>query len=108
VSISPLRYGAGVKGKVNLAMSFGLPVVATTVSIEGMFLTPGCDVLVADDPAAFADAIVRLYHDADLWQRLAEGGRDNVRSRFSRDVARSAITRLVALLDAHRSERELA
>jgi GT2 family glycosyltransferase/glycosyltransferase involved in cell wall biosynthesis len=108
VSISPLRYGAGVKGKVNLAMSFGLPVVATSVSIEGMFLTPGEDVLVADSPAAFADAIVRLYHDAALWQRLAEGGRDNVRNRFSRDVARSAITRLVALLDAHRSERELA
>jgi hypothetical protein len=41
VSISPLRYGAGVKGKVNQAMSAGLPVVATTPSIEGMHLTPG-------------------------------------------------------------------
>ena len=41
VSISPLRYGAGVKGKVNLAMSYGLPVVATTPSIEGMHLQPG-------------------------------------------------------------------
>ena len=49
ISISPLRYGAGVKGKVNLAMSYGLPVVATPPSIEGMHLTPGEDVLVADD-----------------------------------------------------------
>src|SRR5665647_645463 len=40
VSISPLRYGAGVKGKVNLALSYGVPVVATTASVEGMHLTP--------------------------------------------------------------------
>ena len=97
VSIAPLRYGAGVKGKINLAMSYGLPVVATTPSIEGMFLVPEQDVLVADDPKAFADAIVRLYHDETLWERLAAGGRENIRTHFSRDVARSAITRLIAL-----------
>ncbi|HTQ01751.1 MAG TPA: glycosyltransferase [Casimicrobiaceae bacterium] len=96
VSIAPLRYGAGVKGKINLAMSYGLPVVATTPSIEGMFLSPGQDVLVADDAGAFADAIVRLYHDEALWERLAAGGRENIRAHFSRDVARSAITRLLA------------
>ncbi len=97
VSIAPLRYGAGVKGKVNLAMSWGLPVVATTPSIEGMHLTDGEDVLIADDPAAFADAIVRLYRDEALWTRLAAGGLANIRAHFSRDVARSAITRLIAL-----------
>jgi len=102
VSISPLRYGAGVKGKVNLAMSYGLPVVATPPSIEGMHLTPEDDVLVAATADEFAAAIVRLYSDAGLWQKLAAGGRDNIRRHFSRDVARSAITRLVALADAHR------
>ncbi len=76
VSIAPLRYGAGVKGKINLAMSYGLPVVATTPSIEGMSLVPERDVLVADDARAFADAIVRLYHDEALWNQLAAGGRD--------------------------------
>jgi O-antigen biosynthesis protein len=96
-SIAPLRYGAGVKGKINLAMSYGLPVVATTPSIEGMHLSPDEDVLVADDPAAFAAEIVRVYRDEALWQRLAAGGRDNIRKHFSRDVARSTITRLIAL-----------
>ncbi|MCC7327932.1 MAG: glycosyltransferase [Burkholderiales bacterium] len=96
VSIAPLRYGAGVKGKINLAMSYGLPVVATTPSIEGMYLVPEQDVLVADEAKAFADAIVRLYHDEALWERLAAGGRENIRTHFSRDVARSAITRLIA------------
>ena len=82
VSLSPLRYGAGVKGKINLAMSHGLPVVATTPSVEGMHLTPGDDVLVADDPEAFADAVARAYGDKALWTRLAEGGRENIRDAF--------------------------
>jgi GT2 family glycosyltransferase/glycosyltransferase involved in cell wall biosynthesis len=106
ISISPLRYGAGVKGKVNLAMSYGLPVVATAASIEGMHLVPDEDVLVADSAEGFADAVVRLYHDQALWERLASNGRDNIRRHFSRDVARSAITRLIALADGHRAARK--
>jgi len=101
VSIAPLRYGAGVKGKVNLAMSHGLPVVATAASVEGMHLSPGEDVLVADDPAAFADAIARLYRDEALWQKLAAGGVDNIRRHFSRDVARGAVKKLIALAGSH-------
>jgi len=96
VSISPLRYGAGVKGKINLAMSYGLPVVATTPSIEGMHLSPELDVLVADDSVAFAQAIARVYHDETLWHRLAEGGRANIRQHFSRDVARNALAAVLA------------
>jgi GT2 family glycosyltransferase len=96
VSISPLRYGAGVKGKINLAMSYGVPVVATTLSIEGMHLTPGVDVLTGDDSEAFADAVARVYNDEQLWQVLSEGGRENVRIHFSHEVALSAITRLLA------------
>jgi glycosyltransferase involved in cell wall biosynthesis len=99
VSIAPLRYGAGVKGKVNLAMSYGLPVVATTASVEGMALLPGDDVLVADDAAAFAAAIARVYRDQALWERLAAGGRANIRAHFSRDVARAAVLELLALTD---------
>ncbi|HVO87498.1 MAG TPA: glycosyltransferase, partial [Casimicrobiaceae bacterium] len=105
VSISPLRYGAGVKGKVNLAMSYGLPVVATPPSIEGMFLEDGVDVMVASEPAAFADAIERVYSDEALWNKLAQGGRENIRAHFSRDVARSAITRLIALAQTHRQQK---
>ena len=70
VSIAPLRYGAGVKGKINLAMSYGLPVVATTPSIEGMYLVAGAGRAGRrTTPKAFADAIVRVYHDEALWER---------------------------------------
>ena len=97
VSIAPLRYGAGVKGKVNLAMSYGVPVVATPAAVEGMHLAPGEDAMVAEDPEQFATAIERLYRDESLWQRLAAAGVENVRRHFSRAVAREALQKLFAL-----------
>ncbi|MDB6164676.1 MAG: glycosyltransferase [Xanthomonadaceae bacterium] len=97
VAIAPLRYGAGVKGKVNLSMAHGQPVVATTCATEGMHLQDGVDVLVADDPIRFAEQVVRLYHDEALWQRLAEAGLDNVARHFSPDSARDAVRRIFQL-----------
>jgi glycosyltransferase involved in cell wall biosynthesis len=95
VSIAPLRYGAGVKGKVNLAMSYGLPVVATPASVEGMHLSDGEDVLVAEDAEAFAAAVQRVYEDRALWEKLSAGGRVNIERHFSRDVARAALRELL-------------
>ena len=57
--MAPLRFGAGVKGKVNQAMAHGLPVVATGCAVEGMHLREGSDVLVADAAEAFAAAQLR-------------------------------------------------
>jgi glycosyltransferase involved in cell wall biosynthesis len=91
ISIAPLRVGAGVKGKVNMAMSYGLPVVATTTAVEGMHAIAGSDVLVADTPAEFATAILRLYADDALWNTRAVNGRANVRKYFSFDAARKAL-----------------
>ena len=94
ISVAPLRYGAGVKGKVNQAMAHGLPVVATSPAVEGMHLVDGDDVLVADDAGAFADAVLRLHGDEALWQRIASNGRDNVARHFSLDAARETVREL--------------
>ena len=91
LSIAPLRYGAGVKGKINLSMAHGQPVVATACAVEGMHLRDGEDVLVADDPQAFADAVVRLYEDETLWNTLARNGLDSVARNFSLEAARSVV-----------------
>ncbi len=93
VAVAPLRYGAGVKGKVNLSMAHGQPVVATPCAVEGMHLADGEDVLVAGDADAFADAVLRLYGDEALWRRLAAGGLANVARHFSADAARDAVRR---------------
>ncbi|HEX7338409.1 MAG TPA: glycosyltransferase [Rhodanobacteraceae bacterium] len=83
LSVAPLRYGAGVKGKVNMAMSHGLPVIATPVAAEGMHLVDGDNVLIATEAEEFAAAVVRAYNDADLWLRLSDGALANVRQYFS-------------------------
>ncbi|MEO7323764.1 MAG: glycosyltransferase [Dokdonella sp.] len=95
ISVAPLRYGAGVKGKINTAMSYGLPVVATTLAVEGMHFRAGEDVLVADEPAAFAAAVARLYRDEALWQRLSTNGLANVEAHFSFAAARVAVQRII-------------
>lgn len=103
VSVAPLRYGAGVKGKVNMAMSHGLPVVATPVAAEGMHLEDGRDVLIAADADAFAAAVVRLYRDEELWLRLSDAGIENVRRYFSFEAAHATLRDVLA--DLHRGQR---
>ncbi len=98
LSVAPLRYGAGVKGKVNQSMSYGVPCVLTTVAAEGMELVAGEDALIADDAAGFAAAVVRLYRDESLWKRLAAGSLRNIEKVFSLRVAEE---RLRAILAEH-------
>ncbi|MFK2900945.1 glycosyltransferase [Dyella jejuensis] len=93
VALAPLRYGAGVKGKVNMAMSHGLPVVATSIAAEGMQLHHGDNILVGDDADSFASSVLRLYDDEALWLRLSDRGLDNIRQHFSFSAAREALRR---------------
>ncbi|GJE02547.1 glycosyltransferase [Methylobacterium isbiliense] len=74
VTTAPLRYGAGAKGKLVSSLLHGVPCVATPVAAEGLDLVPGQDVLVADDPAAFAELICRLHNDQALWERVSRSG----------------------------------
>jgi len=99
IAVAPLRYGAGVKGKVNLSMAHGQPVVATSCAVEGMHLRDGEDVLVADEAATFADAIVRLYTDEALWTRLRDAGLLNVERHFSLDAARDVVRKVLLAKD---------
>lgn len=94
VAVAPLRFGAGVKGKINLSMAHGQPVVATHCAAEGMHLHDGEDVLVADDARGFAEAVVRLHDDEALWRRLSGNGLDNISRHFSMDAAREVVARV--------------
>ena len=99
LAVAPLRYGAGVKGKVNMSMAHGQPVVATPIAIEGIHAQHEHDVLVAETEQEFADQVVRLYRNKDLWQRLSENGVENVRKHFSLDAARHSIESLLDKLE---------
>ncbi len=95
ISVAPLRYGAGIKGKVNLSMSRGQPVVATSIAVEGMLATAGQEILVADTPEQFAAEVVRLYRDEALWNRVSTQGVENVRRYFSVETARLGLQELL-------------
>lgn len=92
VSLAPLRFGAGVKGKVNQAMSHGLPVVATHCAAEGMYTQHGHDVLMADTAEDFAREVVRVYNDQALWETIAANGRQNVEQHFSVNAAKRGLS----------------
>jgi GT2 family glycosyltransferase len=94
LSVAPLRFGAGVKGKINQSMAWGVPVVATSMAVEGMELTFGEDVIVADEPEEFARALVALYESPELWNRLSQNGIEKTRSLYSAEVARERLERL--------------
>ncbi len=86
VFVSPLRYGAGMKGKIGQSMSYGLPVVTTTIGAEGIGLVDGENALVADNPEAFADAVVRLYKDEMLWNNIARKSLEHISMNYSREA----------------------
>lgn len=83
VSVLPLTYGAGIKGKLVQALMTGTPTVSTTIGVEGLDLRDGDHVLVADDATEFAAAITRLLKDKPLWERLAVQGRKHVLKAYS-------------------------
>jgi glycosyltransferase involved in cell wall biosynthesis len=93
--VVPLRFGAGMKGKIGSALEEGLPVVTTSVGAEGMDLVHGKHVLIGDDPASIASAIADLCWDDELWSRLSQAGQDHLATRFSFDAIGPVLDRLL-------------
>ncbi len=94
LSVAPLRYGAGIKGKINQSIAFGVPVVATSLAVEGMELTDHQDVHVTDEPEDFARALTELYESEELWNRLSENGIKKTKSLYSIKAARARLSYL--------------
>ena len=96
VAVVPLRYGAGVKSKVVEALQQGLPLVTTTVGVQGL---PGADAacVVADDPAAIAAGIVRLLDDDAAWLHRSRGGSAYACAHFSADAMRRDLLSALAI-----------
>ena len=98
VCLAPLRFGAGLKGKLLDAMLYGTPGVTTSIGAEGMYgdlLTPG---VIADTPEAFAELSVAIYSDKIKWQQNAQRGVEIVKARYNgKAIAKDFMTHLDAL-----------
>jgi polysaccharide biosynthesis protein PslH len=86
VMVVPVLAGGGMRVRILEAFSKGMPVVTTTIGLEGIDAQPGHDVLVEDEPQAFADAVARVMGDPALQARLAFHGRALVTSRYDWQV----------------------
>lgn len=91
LGVAPLRFGAGVKGKVNLGMSHGLPMVVTGCAAEGLHVVDGEHALIAETPEAFTRAVRTLCTDDIAWTRISHAGRVLIQTHFTADAAREAV-----------------
>ena len=95
LSVAPLRYGAGIKGKIVSSLSYGVPVVATKIGVEGMDLVNGEQVYIDDTSEAFARHVVSLYCDENTWLRMSDNAIEFVRSNYSEERISEKITGLL-------------
>ena len=78
VFVVPLRIGSGTRLKILEALAMGKAIVSTTVGAEGLDLKDGEEIFIADEPTAFANAVIRLLTDSELRRRIGENGRARV------------------------------
>ena len=99
VFVAPLRFGAGLKGKIGQALGFGTPIVSTSVGVEGFGLIHEVNALVADDRKSFAAAVLRVYENADLWEVLSAASAAALGPFASRHVVANALAVIDSALE---------
>ena len=101
VFVSPLRYGAGVKGKLVTSMYYGVPIVTTTIGAEGLGIIDKENALVTDDPDDFASKVIELYSKKGLWEKLSVNGLKQVKNSFSKQEVSKKILNVLKLHKCH-------
>ena len=98
VCLAPLRFGAGLKGKLLDAMLYGTPGVTTSIGAEGMYGDLPMPGVIADTPERFAEHSVAIYSNKIKWQENAQRGVEIIKERYnSKAISRDFMTRLDAL-----------
>ena len=87
VVVVPLRLGGGTRLKIVEAMAMGKAIVSTTLGAEGIEAVPGRDLLIEDQPEAFADAVDRLLGEPELAARIGQSARRLAVERYSWSAA---------------------
>ncbi|MEO6109543.1 MAG: glycosyltransferase [Candidatus Saccharimonadales bacterium] len=95
VFLAPLRYGAGVKGKIGQAIEHGLPVVTTSIGAEGMYLVNGESCIEADVPELFAHGVAELYTNKKLWNEVQTNAKTVLVDYFSADAATKDLKKIL-------------
>jgi len=106
VCLAPIRFGAGLKGKLIDAMKNGTPCVTTSVGAEGMFGELDPNGFVEDNPELYSNKAIELFQDETKWKAKAENGFEIINQRFDRKVHQEkflkVITEIIQQLNQHR------
>jgi glycosyltransferase involved in cell wall biosynthesis len=89
IFVSPVRFGAGMKGKIGLSLSYGIPTVSTTIGAEG-FGFSGNELIIEDNPLKFAESVINLYNNEKEWKKYKTAGIDFMK-RFTPEVVETLI-----------------
>ena len=93
VFVVPLRIGSGTRLKILEALAMGKAVVSTTIGAEGLALRDGEEIIIADEPKDFADAVIQLLTDPSLRQKIGEKGRERVEQDYDwRNIGKKLLT----------------
>jgi glycosyltransferase involved in cell wall biosynthesis len=95
MTVAPIRFGAGVKGKVTQSLAWGVPAVITPVAAEGLRLVDRVHLMIAAEPEEFARRVIELYRDETTWNRLSDAGRRHVDAHLSHNAVRASIEALL-------------
>ncbi|MEM9276415.1 MAG: tetratricopeptide repeat protein [Cyanobacteria bacterium P01_F01_bin.143] len=97
VFVAPLRFGAGMKGKIGQSLEYSLPIVSTSVGTEGMSLVNETHVLEVNTAQKFAAQIIRLYQDEKLWHQLASNSQHAI-SSYEPQVVKQTLSQVIQQL----------
>lgn len=107
VVLAPLRFGAGIKGKLLEAMQCGTPSVTTTIGAESMFGDLPWNGFIADEPQIFADKAVDLYQDKALWLNTQQNGFEIINERYIKSLFDNNFVRHILEIQAHLKQHRL-
>ncbi|MFC1923237.1 glycosyltransferase family 4 protein [Chloroflexota bacterium] len=105
--VIPVRAGGGMRVRILEAFARGMPVVTTTVGLEGIKARPGEEILVEDDPAEFAQAAINLLEDEALGASLAEKGRSLAESHYDWQVVLTKMDKIYHRSATQEGEEEM-
>ncbi len=107
VQVVPLRFGGGVRVRILEGMAMGMPIVTTTIGMDGVGARPGRDLLVGDNAEDFAARVVEVLRSPLLGRRLGERARDFAVSEHSEPAVESRIVEIYRALNEQAEENRL-
>ena len=104
MTVAPLRYGAGTKGKVASSMSYGVPCVSSGFGVEGTGMVHGENILLAQTPEEFAKGVRALCDDPALWKKISDGGLEFLRNEYDPGKVEAEMDELFGHVRKHGGE----